>query len=1777
MPFTPMSQKSRLWLTSLFCIFAFGLTATHAQDVRINEFVSSNGSTIFDEDGEFEDWIELVNMDTNAVNLDGWGLSDNPAKPFRWTFPSVTLQPGEYLVVFASGKNRKTREPIKGLIREVYSDIPGTSLTNLIAHPSFPDSPSSVEVVTNFFEAPIDVADDYGQRMRGWFSPPSDGNYRFTIASDDNGGLWLSTNESPENATLIASVTNWTNSREWEKSPSQTSVWITLRSNQIYYMEALMKESIGGDNLAVRFQKQNPNGFTEAPMNAARFRAMDGYFHTDFGISSSGEPLQLTRPDSSVADIVDAVALPYNVAWARIPNGTGDFAYVAQPTPGRANTSPAVTLPPPVYFSEPHGYKTAGFSLSITSPAPDAVIRYTLNGREPNLSSPIYTNALYITNTTFIRASAWTQGMHRLPPATATYIFLDDVLRQNGSPPAGWPAHKSVNNHAMEYGLLASIVTGDTARLRQGMTNAIASISIVTDLTNLFGAASGIYVNPGVEGLEQPASVEILDPVRGLEHQVQANAGVRIRGAHSRSPDNPKHSFRLFFRGKYGDSKLSFPLFDQEGVDEFDKVDLRTEQNHSWSWYKSASNTFVREVFSRDTQRDMGEPYTRSRYYHLYLNGIYWGLYQTQERGNADYAESYLGGDERDWDTIKTTQPSYTTQATDGNLDAFRELHNIALNQGFSGANSTNYWRVRGRNSDGSINTNLVTYLDEDNLIDYMLVSYFTGDPDGPISGWLDRPNNMYALFNRVNPTGFKWLRHDAEHSLGAESSYTVNWDTTTIGSGNQYRNVTNFNPATLHLQLISNVEYRVRFADRVQRHFYNGGALTVEKSLERINKRTEEIDLAIIGEAARWGHGMTRDNQWMSALHSVTNYIQQRPTIVLNQFRTRGWITQMEVPDFTRAQNWVRIHAEEPFYYLAGGGDPRLPGGGIHPDAIAVTNRPNNGAPSFLIQSNAVWRYYDIGDEPASTNGKTWRDVGFADQSWSNGPAILGYEGFPDINPVATETRRWVSGTSGAQVATTYLRHSFNLISSADITQLVVNLLRDDGAIVYLNGTEILRDNMPAGPVDYSTYSSSVVGSPEQNQYFRYPLNVAHLLNEGENVIAVELHQCNDTSTDLYFDLSLEAKGDNHYEAWAPIPYATTFKARALTNGVWSALGEFSAAPLAGIGEDLHVWDFENNPFFRSPSFTVGGASMTNQPGPGTDIKRNAAAQNFSTAHLRVDNPLGSELIFNLPTVGYENLALSFLTRRSGSGAGLQSLAYTTNGSTWIPFTSYEVIDGTPVEMIFNFAGITAVENNSNFAIRITFDEGAGGAAGNNRFDDVRLKGTPIPGFNRPPEVVNPLPDLTAIEGETLSAINLATVFNDPDGDELTFDAASSATSIVAVALSGTTNLTLTPISRGGATITVTANDGKGDPVVANFYVLVYPSAHVLSNSAFAFDSWDSNQPANTYPANMLFVQSTINDPGLNAALSQAYAIPLADAGQPGDADFPYAATSRTRINGLGADGIAFINTGRGRDVGGALLALDTRGVTNAPVSWLGGTVLANNRIYAIRLQYRIGTTGEFADVQNEASEPVEYLRNATNGHTAALGPVALPAAALGQEYVQLLWRYYYISGSSSRAQLRLDDILVNNGEQPPATGYAAWKQAEFNEAEQADPAISGPLADPTDSGIANLMRYALGLNRTNEFRSALPVADLSLDDPPIAVLRHRRLLDPESGVEYILEYSTNLESHLWTEALLNTDLVYRAATPTGDGITESVEYEVPENTLPPPRFFRLKVWMTE
>jgi hypothetical protein len=154
-----------------------------------------------------------------------------------------------------------------GLLREQYNNICCGSVDILTNDVNFPDNPASVSVIPNF-EAPSNVGDTYGQRVRGYIKPPQTGNYIFWIASDDQSRLFISQNDQPSPLTKIAEVPQATGGGEYDRYPSQQSPPIPLIADKFYYIEALMVEGFGSDHLSVRWQL--PDGTIEEPIPEQR-------------------------------------------------------------------------------------------------------------------------------------------------------------------------------------------------------------------------------------------------------------------------------------------------------------------------------------------------------------------------------------------------------------------------------------------------------------------------------------------------------------------------------------------------------------------------------------------------------------------------------------------------------------------------------------------------------------------------------------------------------------------------------------------------------------------------------------------------------------------------------------------------------------------------------------------------------------------------------------------------------------------------------------------------------------------------------------------------------------------------------------------------------------------------------------------------------------------------------------------------------------------------------------------------------------------------------------------------------------------------------------------------------------------------------------------------------------------------------------------------------------------------------------------------------------------
>ena len=607
---------------------------------------------------------------------------------------------------------------------------------------------------------------------------------------------------------------------------------------------------------------------------------------------------------------------------------------------------------PRVVFSQPHGFQDASFELDLSSPLKGAVIRYTLDCSEPEeRSSAIFNETLELDRSTVVRARAFAANRAPSFTETRTYVFLEDVIRQSsdGLPPPG--GYYRWGRNRVDYGMDTAIVKDPVYRKTIiSDLKSIPSVSLVVDPKDLFSSESGIYSNATRQGREneRPASFELLPTAAQAGFDI--NCGVRIRGGFSRTAENPKHAFRLFFRKLYGAGKLKYPFFGANASQEFDNVDLRCSQNYSWNMGGDSKGLFLRDQFSRDLQLAMGRPAARGDYYHLYLNGQYWGLYNSCERPEASFGVSYFGGVKEDYDVVKVDSgrgQSYTITATDGDLDAWRKLYDMAK-AGLE--ENASYQRIQGRNPDGSPNAEYDNLLDVEGLIDYMMIILYGGNMDSPISRFARNRvgNNWHGMRNRSGSHGFRFFIWDAEHTL-----LDVLEDRTgPFPAGDDFERS---NPQWLWQQCLDNAEFRRLVADRAHSLLSPGGLLSSENTRKVFEKRMKQIESAVVCESARWGDlgrrrggflgifgvgnsgPMTRDQHWRTEAQRVLNdYLPLRGGVLLSQLWRQGLIPDITPPRYRKLSDG-KLELSAPrgrIYYCLDGKDPRDDEEEVHPAA---------------------------------------------------------------------------------------------------------------------------------------------------------------------------------------------------------------------------------------------------------------------------------------------------------------------------------------------------------------------------------------------------------------------------------------------------------------------------------------------------------------------------------------------------------------------------------------------------------------------------------------------------------------------------------------------------------------------------------------------------------------------------------------------------------------------------------------------------------------------------
>ena len=603
------------------------------------------------------------------------------------------------------------------------------------------------------------------------------------------------------------------------------------------------------------------------------------------------------------------------------------MGYIPIPTPGSVNESSVyLGLLDDTTFMVKRGLFNSAFTETITTSDTGATLIYTTNGSVPSLSNGIqvapvdeFTPAVAsvpINTTTVLRAIAVKDDFLPTNVDTQTYLFVADVLQQDG---AGFPTPPN-SSSTWDYVMDPDVVNDPRYPNLESDLMSIPSLSIVIPEADVWGA-NGVYANPQELGSEweRACSVEVLNPDGSPNYQVEG--GLKLQGAGSRARAIGKKSMRLVFRKRYGDSSFKYPLWGATGPDDVGTIVLRGDYFDSWTFQADGSGDGIsrrnavqlRSHFATITGEAMGLPTIATNWSHIYINGQYWGIYNTHERPDAEFAEVHLGGDEDDYTVLKHrprgTSSGSAPEVSRGDLVKWNELMALMSQDA----------------SQTSVYNNILSRIEVDNFIDYILLNIWGGNEDWP-------HNNWYSIRHEPTDGPFMFYVWDPENFM-----YKASANRTGVNTNNS--------PGIIYDRLRDNAEFQLRFADHVRKHMFNGGSLAVPVMQSRWQATADELQGPMNAEAARWGDEHTSspyntiDHYLPEIARRKNDYIPQRHDDVISQLRSVDLYPDTNAPDFSQhggqmASGYVLTisnpNSGGTIYFTTDGSDPRLEGGAV-------------------------------------------------------------------------------------------------------------------------------------------------------------------------------------------------------------------------------------------------------------------------------------------------------------------------------------------------------------------------------------------------------------------------------------------------------------------------------------------------------------------------------------------------------------------------------------------------------------------------------------------------------------------------------------------------------------------------------------------------------------------------------------------------------------------------------------------------------------------------------
>ena len=914
--------------------------------------------------------------------------------------------------------------------------------------------------------------------------------------------------------------------------------------------------------------------------------------HANFSLAGSGEYLALVEADGTT--VVDEYVQNQGTGYPSIPShvsyglSVSSHTFFATPTPSAANGTGSAVVSSNPSFSHPRGHYMSAFDLSITS---DANIRYTTDGSEPtNTTGILYTAPFEVNTTTVVRAVSYQSGGIPSKVSTHSYIFASSTVNQDvttatnlGFPENEWgfinpdriPGDHRFPENA-DYAMDPTVVNNPLYDVENSLRS-LPTISLSMPSDHFFKESTpathgkdpseGIYVNPGGlwpgghnrDDWERKASFEYIPAKNNTNGatDTQQDCGLRMQGLSSATPQAyRKFSFRAIFRRQYGASKLEHDIFpnDSDAATRHNSLILRAGSSDKWDTELTApvqgidDVQYLRDSFVRYTQLDMqGSGATgRSDWAHIYINGVYWGLYNMIERTDQGWLSEYEGGDDNDYQVERDSIQSEEEGGFTPNWD-----------------NLNTQLRDAGAVIDQAHYVAAAKALDPRPFAEYIMVNQVCQTQDWPGANFsLNAPNDSSIR-------GWRFTAEGADQSLVAQPGNERSWMT--------YRRsrFVSSNPGTFWEHYRANPHFREIFADLIHKHMLTtGGSLTAPILKNRYQAEVDLLRGPLAAESARWGDSQlalrTPAEHWeplVTRTHDdffdyiIPTYLSIYEEYGLTAAISAPIINQAENQSITTGQVTINGPANATVYYTTDGSDPK--------SALDYTH-------TVALSNSATW-----------TSLKTNN----IDPDWST----------PSFNDDL-----WASDTGEINVPTNiadtfdYVRYSFNISDQASLDLIhgisLTAAQRYNIADIYINGVEQISETAASNASLSKDFTRSLSRA------------VPNLV-VGENIIGFKFIK-NGASDSSVFDGSFTLLALNMFthnvgsNQPVGIPYTapiaafsglSTIKARTRDDitGRWSALteGSFETGLLAS---NLVISEFNYRP--HSPSLPAETAESTDR-----------------------------------------------------------------------------------------------------------------------------------------------------------------------------------------------------------------------------------------------------------------------------------------------------------------------------------------------------------------------------------------------------------------------------------------------------------------------------------------------------------------------------------------------------------------------------------------------------